>query len=95
MRVDSLDEWWILNYHHSTEVALRTLTFGHVELDERWALTTAVFPGASEVSQKALNTTSYDRLNTAVPILQLYSDEFTRGECAFVPELVAVLCFTI
>jgi len=26
--------------------------FCHVELDERWALTAAVFPGASEVSQK-------------------------------------------
>jgi len=26
--------------------------FGHVELEERGALTAAVFPGASEVSQK-------------------------------------------
>jgi len=34
------------------EVALKALTFGHVELDVRWALTAAVFPGAFEVSQK-------------------------------------------
>jgi len=42
-----------------------------------------------------LNTASYCCLNTAVPILQLYSDEFTRGNCAFVAELVDVLRFII
>jgi len=36
------------------EVALKALMFGHVELDERWALTAAVFLGASEVSQKCI-----------------------------------------
>jgi len=43
---------------------------------------------------QALNPKPYCHLNSAVPILQLYSTEFTTSDCAFVPELVAALRFT-